>query len=92
MSPMHYLLFYDYVADVLTRRDPFRPAHLDLARGFSADRKLKLAGAYTDPVDGAVFVFTSREAAEEFVSRDPYVANGLVTAHRIREWNVVIGD
>lgn len=89
---MHYLLFYDYVADVLTRRDPFRPAHLDLARRFSADRKLKLAGAYTDPIDGAVFVFTSRAAAEEFVSRDPYVANGLVTGHRIREWNVVIGS
>jgi hypothetical protein len=88
---MHYLLFYDYVADVLTKRAPFRPAHLDLARGFNADGKLKLAGAYTDPADGAVLVFTSREAAEEFASRDPYIANGLVTAHRIREWNVVIG-
>ena len=88
---MHYLLLYDYVTDVLTRRDPFRPDHLDLARSFLADGKLKLAGAYAEPVDGALFVFTSREAAEEFISRDPYVANGLVTAHRIREWNVVIG-
>ena len=89
---MHYLLFYDYVADVVAKRDPFRPAHLDLARSFNADGRLKLAGAYADPVDGALFVFTSREAAEEFVSRDPYVANGLVPAHRIREWNVVIGS
>lgn len=88
---MHSLLFYDYVPDVLTRRDPLRPAHLDLARAFFAGGKLKLAGAYADPVDGAVFVFTSRQAAEEFVSRDPYVANGLVTAHRIRDWNVVVG-
>ncbi len=89
---MHYLLFYDYVPDVLTRRDPFRPAHLDLARAFLANGKLKLAGAYADPVDGALFVFTSREAAEDFAARDPYIANGLVTAHRIRDWNVVVGE
>lgn len=88
---MHYLLFYDYVPDVLTRRDPVRPAHLDLARAFLANGTLELAGAYADPVDGAVFVFTSREAAEDFIARDPYVANGLVTGHRIRDWNVVIG-
>jgi len=29
--------------------------------------------------------------AEDFVKRDPYVSNGLITEWTIREWNVVIG-
>ena len=28
---------------------------------------------------------------EQFVAADPYVANGLVTAWRIRPWTVVVG-
>jgi uncharacterized protein YciI len=50
-----------------------------------------LAGAFTDPVDGAILVFRTREAAEGFVESDPYVKGGLVTGWKIREWNVVIG-
>lgn len=37
-------------------------------------------GPFTDPVDGAVFVFKDVPVAEveEFVKTDPYVVNGLV--------------
>ena len=40
-----------------------------------------------------MFVFTTddRSVVEDFVSRDPYVREGLVTERRIRPWNVVIG-
>ena len=31
---MHYLLFYDVVADYVIRRQPFRAAHLEYARPF----------------------------------------------------------
>lgn len=89
---MLYILFYDYVPDVAERRAPHRPAHLALATELHAAGKLRLAGAYTDPLDGGVLVFTDRETAERFVEQDPYVANGIVTKHRIREWNVVIGE
>ncbi|HKS91132.1 MAG TPA: YciI family protein [Tepidiformaceae bacterium] len=88
---MYYILFYDYVADVAERRGPHRAAHLSLLNALHADGKLAMAGAYTDPLDGAALVFTAREAAEAFVQEDPYIVNGLVNAHRIREWNVVVG-
>ena len=39
----------------------------------------------------ALFVFTTKEAAEKFVAGDPYVSNGIVTAHSIAEWSVVVG-
>jgi len=89
---MRYLLFYDYVADVAERRAPLRAAHLGLLEQLHAARKLLSAGAYTDPLDGALLVFTDRASAEEFVANDPYVAGGVVASHQIREWNVVVGE
>ena len=89
---MYYLLLYDYVPDMLQRRDPFRPTHLALVRGLHERGELLMAGAWNDPVDGAAIVFSTREAAESFVRKDPYVANGLVTAWKVREWNVGVGE
>ncbi|MDP9387548.1 MAG: YciI-like protein [Actinomycetota bacterium] len=90
---MHWLLLYDYVDDIVERRAPFREAHLALARRAHERGTLLLAGALAEPVDGAVFVFTTddRSVAEQFVRSDPYVEEGLVTAWTIRPWNVVIG-
>lgn len=87
----HFLLFYDYVQNIEERRTPFRPDHLALARQWHADGKIAQAGAFADPIDGAVFVFTvdSSEEVEQFVAADPYYTNGLVTAHRIRRWTPV---
>jgi uncharacterized protein YciI len=90
---MHFLLSYDYVPDVLEKRTPFRDGHLALAREYHAQGKLLLAGAFDPPSDGAVLVFRVDSAAEveAFVAKDPYVKNGVVTRHRVRPWNVVIG-
>ena len=89
---MHSLLFYDYVDDILERRAPFRQAHLALAGQFHERGVLLMAGALTEPVDGAVFVFATddRSIVKGFVANDPYVREGLVTAWRIRSWNVVL--
>lgn len=84
-------LFYDYGEDAAERRAPYRAEHLGLATASHADGQMVLAGAFADPLDGAALVFRTREAAEAFVKVDPYVASGLVTGWRIREWTVVIG-
>jgi hypothetical protein len=88
---MLYVLFYDYVPDMGERRAPFREAHRGLARASLEGGELVMAGAWTDPIDGAAFVFRSRQAAEAFPATDPYVLNGLVPSWRVREWNVVVG-
>src|SRR5262245_19027957 len=90
---MHSLLFYDYVNDIAERRAPFRQAHLALIEEVHKNGALLMAGALTEPVDGAVFVFTTddRSIVEDFVARDPYMQEGLVTAWRVRSWNVAIG-
>lgn len=90
---MYFLLFYDYVENVVERRVPYREAHLTLVREYVDRGELVLGGAFTDPVDGAALVFKTedRTNVEEFVQKDPYVVNGLVTGWRIRGWTVVVG-
>lgn len=90
---MYFVLFYDYVENVVERRAPFRETHLTLVRDYVDREELVLGGAFADPVDGAALVFNvdDRASVEEFVEKDPYVVNGLVTEWRIREWTVVAG-
>jgi uncharacterized protein len=91
---MHYLLFYDYSADYLARRNEFRAEHLRLAWASNARGELVLGGAFADPADGAVLLFKcdSPDVPNRFVADDPYVRNGLVTKHWVRPWNTVVGD
>ena len=84
-------LSYDYVPDILDRRPPHRAAHLAQVEEWAGRGELVIAGALGDPPRGALFGFAVDDPArvEEFVAADPYVAAGLVTAHRIEPWNVV---
>lgn len=92
MTGHHTILFYEYVPDILERRDPFREAHLAAARAALEDGGLVAAGALGDPPHGAAFVFRGVEDGDiaAFADADPYVVNGLVTAQRIVPWNVVV--
>jgi uncharacterized protein YciI len=91
---MHYLLFYEYVDDVLERRPPFRKAHLTAAWESHDRGELVLGGAYANPVDGALFLFKadSPAVAEEFAKTDPYVTGGIVKRWTVREWSTVAGS
>ncbi|MFN0146261.1 MAG: YciI-like protein [Dehalococcoidia bacterium] len=90
---MLYLLLYDYVPDILARREPHRPAHLDALRALHARGAVMMAGAAGDPVDSAVIVFDcdSPATVEQFARADPYVLNGLVTAWRVKPWTLAVG-
>jgi uncharacterized protein YciI len=90
---VYWLLLYDLVDDYIERRAPLRAAHLGLAAAAAERGELVLAGAVDEPPDGAVLVFRGDgpAAAEAFAAADPYVRDGLVTAWRVRKWNVVVG-
>jgi len=88
----HFLLSYTLARDYLERRPAFRGAHLALAQAAAGRGELLLGGAL-DPPDEALLLFAGEDAgaAEAFAASDPYVANGLVTAWRVREWTTVVG-
>jgi uncharacterized protein len=90
----HFLLFYEGAPDYLERRPQFRSAHLRHAWLAQERGELIVAGAFADPVDGAVLMFAGEDssAAEAFADADPYVTNGLVRHWRVREWTTVVGD
>jgi uncharacterized protein len=91
---MHYLLIYDLAPDYMDRRGHFRGAHLALAWQAHERGELVLAGALSDPVDGAMLLFQgdSPAAAERFAAADPYVQNGLIVRWRVRPWATVVGS
>ena len=88
----HHCLFYDYVEDVASKREPYRDDHLAHARAWKDDGHIVMAGALGDPPHGALFVFLVDDPAQvdEFVAGDPYVAGGIVTGHRVVPWTVVV--
>jgi uncharacterized protein len=52
---------------------------------------LLMVGTMDEPVNGdAMGIFTTREAAEEFVAGDPFVLNGVVANWTVRPWNEVL--
>lgn len=90
---MHFLLFYKLAPGYLERREKYRSEHLKLAWEAHGQGELLLGGALKEPVDEAVLLFKgeTREAAERFAKKDPYVKNGLVTSWEVRPWFTVVG-
>lgn len=90
---VHLVLIYDLVDDYLDRRGPLREEHLALARAAHERGDLALAGAFAEPADRALLVWSTEDESvvRAFAEADPYVANGLVRHWEIRPWNVVVG-
>jgi uncharacterized protein YciI len=85
---MKYVLFYESADDVLAKA----PAHFEAraARGqdFHERGLLLMYGPFGDPLrEGSMAVFTTRKAAEEFASGDPFVVNQVVRDWHVREWD-----
>lgn len=90
--PPKYVVFYESADDMLPKARLLFPAHRARYEGFIKDGTLLMIGTFANPQeDGSMGVFTTREAAEEFVKGDPFVLEGVVKAWHIREWNEAIG-
>ena len=88
---MKYVLLYEASPDFRSKVPAHVEAHRALWRKFHAQGTLLMVGPFTDePTGGAMGVFTTRAAAEEFVQGDPFVTNGVVARWTIREWNEVL--
>jgi uncharacterized protein len=89
MAEKRHVLFYEYVDDILERREPFRAEHLAALHAGKEDGRILMAGPLGDPPIGAAIVFGDRAAAEAFAESDPYVSGGLVTRWRVELWTLV---
>jgi len=89
----YFAVRYEVVDDYVAQRATYREDHLRLASAAAGRGQLLLAGAFADPVDGALLIFEAPDKSipEEFARNDPYVTSGLVTRWEVRPWTVVAG-
>jgi uncharacterized protein len=80
-------LLYETAEDGLPKTPSHIAAHSACLAEFRRRETLLMGGVFPNPREGALIIFTTRAAAEDFVQRDPFVANGIVRAWRIHEWN-----
>jgi uncharacterized protein len=78
---------YEMAPDALSKVMTHYPAHRARLDEFHARGVIFAAGPLGNPPEGAMAIFTTREAAEEFIRGDPFVINGLVSSWRLVEWN-----
>lgn len=90
LEATHQLVLYEYVPDILERRDAHRDAHLAYLKQWQADGRLVAAGAYGDPPTGALLILREDADPGSFVNGDPYVAAGLVRSWRAERWAVAV--
>ena len=89
---MKVVMFYEVAPDGLPKAPIHYEAHRARLNEFHARGTLLMAGPYANPAEGALGIFTSREAAEEFIRGDPFVVNGVVSQWSLREWNEVLAQ
>jgi uncharacterized protein YciI len=86
-----YVLFYVSGDDVASRAHAYFPAHRERYLESHAQGTLLMVGTFEDPQrEGAMAVFTTREAAEDFARGDPFVLAGIVRSWRVLAWNEVL--
>ena len=86
------LLIYDYVEDIVEKRAPHRPAHLELIGEWVEDGRVVAGGATGDPPTGALIVLRESGDREALAAIDTYVREGLVTGWRVEPWANVVSE
>jgi Uncharacterized protein conserved in bacteria len=83
---MKIVSFYEVAPDAGPGLRTQFPAHRARLDDFHARGLLIAAGPLGNPPTGAMAIFPTKEAAEEFIAGDPFVTNGLVSSWRLVEW------
>ncbi len=84
---MKIAVLYELAADGLPKAQVNFPGHRARLTEFHTRGVLLMAGPFANPADGALAIFTTREAAEEFIAGDPFVTSGAVGQYKVLDWN-----
>ena len=88
---MKAVVLYESADDLAAKAPPHFEAHRARWAEFLRRGELLMIGPFANAQDdGSMAIFTTREAAEEFVRGDPFVLNGVVRKWTIRDWREAI--
>ena len=90
----HWLLRYQYVADIASRRGPYRDEHLARFWAEVDAGRVVLGGGAGDPVSEGIILWSVDDPGviHDFVTQDPYMTAGLITSYDVVPWHTVIGE
>ena len=87
---MKHVLFYELAPGATALAREHFPAHQARIQEFHERGLMLMVGTFADAPVAAMAVFTTDEAAAEFMTADPFLLNGVVGAHRVREWDEIL--
>jgi uncharacterized protein YciI len=92
-QPVYYVVFvltgYKSFDEARAKAADLLAAHIERSKELHARGVVLMSGAFlNDPKQplGTMAVCPTREAAEEYITGDPFVQKGLVRSWFIREW------
>ena len=87
---MKYVVTYELAEDAQALAMEHFPAHRARLDEFHKRGVLLLVGTFADEPVGAMAVFSTRDAVDEFMADDPFLRHGVVGRHRVREWDEIL--
>ena len=85
---MYFVTFYSTDPAKFPLVPEVYPRHRAYLDEFATGGEIWMIGTFGNPAtEGSMAIFRSRDAAERFIAKDPFVIEGLVSEHSIREWN-----
>ena len=84
---MKTVVFYESSAHLAAKTPLHIVEHRARWKEFADLGELLMIGPFANAQEGAMGIFTTRAAAEEFVRGDPFVLHGIVRNWIIRDWN-----
>ena len=87
---MKTVMFYEIASDGISKAMTHIDGHRARLKAFHEKGVLLMAGPFANPAEGTLDIFTSRDAAEEFIQGDPFVIYGVAGKWRLVEWNEVL--
>lgn len=82
-----YIMWGSYCEDALTKRTPYRQAHLE---GLAKQKEQGILITIGPTVDNtevfAIYEASNPEKVRKLVENDPYWLNGIWTQYQIKEW------
>ncbi len=85
---MYFVTFYSTDPSKFSLIPEVYPRHRAYLDEFAVGGEIWMIGTFGNPAtEGSMAIFRSLDAAERFIANDPFVTEGLVVEHSIREWN-----
>ncbi len=87
---MKVVVFYELGNVTMEKVREVYPRHKKIVDEFAKEKKVIAIGAFANPAEGSMGIFTDKASAEDFIQQDPFIKEGIVGKVTIKEWNEIL--